>query len=148
MSAATVRAKMKVMSITKSGDAKKPQVNVQLGAVYSSDPESENRSFANATPSGSVQLSIDAGKPAASAFAQGQEYYVDFIPLGVPERTYVRDWGYVPGDVIVESRDKSKSKKISYTTGNQLIDVDGKVTTPELLVAEGFEFWRHPKEGE
>jgi hypothetical protein len=143
-----VKAKMRVTSITKTGDAKKPQVSVQLGAVYSSDPQSENRSFANATPSGSLNLCIDAGKPAADAFAQGEEWYVDLTRIGVPERTYVKDWGFVPGEVVVESRDKSKSKKISYTTQNQLVDVDGQVTTPEKLVADGFEFWRHPREGE
>lgn len=143
-----VRAKMRVMSVTKSGDARKPQVSVQLGAVYSSDPESENKSFANATPTGSLQMSIDAGKPASACFAQGQEWYVDLTLLGVPERTYVKDWGFVPGDVIVESRDKSKSKKIKYTTTSTLLDVDGQVTTPEKLAADGYEFWRHPKDGE
>lgn len=143
-----VRAKMRVTSITTSGDAKKPNVVVKLGAVYSSDPQSENKSFANATPSGSCELSIDAGRPAASAFHQGEEFYVDLTPIGVPERTYLGDYGFVPGDVIVESRDKSQSKKIRYTTEHRHFELDGTPTTVDKLKAEGFEFWRHPKDGE
>lgn len=144
----SIRAKMKVMSVLKTGDAKKPQVNVQLGAVYSSDPESENRSFANATPSGSVQLSIDAGRPAADGWVQGQEYYVDLTLIGVPERTYLGDYSFVPGELIVESRDKTKTKKMRYTTGHRLEELDGIGKDNQALYAEGFEFWRHVKDGE
>lgn len=144
-----VRAKMRVTSITQSGDAKKPYVQVQLGAVYSSDPESENRSFANATPTAELKMSIDAGRPAARAFELQQEFYVDLTPIGIPERTYLGDYGFVDGNVIVESRDKSASKKVGYVSNRgQLIELDGTPTSVEKLKAEGFEFWRHPKDGE
>lgn len=53
-------------------------VKVKLGAVYSSDPNSENRAFSDATPEGSVILGIAANKPAAKMFEPGKHYYVDF----------------------------------------------------------------------
>lgn len=71
----TVRAKMQchaVESYVGGG------VKVRLGAVYSSDPNSENRAFSDATPQGSVEMHIQGGKPAAKAFVPGKHYYVDF----------------------------------------------------------------------
>lgn len=56
------------------------QTVVMLNAVYSTDPNAENKAFTDATPSAMVQLNIDASKPAAQAFEVGKEYYVDFIP--------------------------------------------------------------------
>ena len=137
----TVRAKMKCTSITKTGDAKKPQVQVKLGAVYSNDPESENRSFANATPSGELSVNIDAGRPAAESFELGCEYYIDITPVGIPERTFLKDYYQVPhGKYILESRDKSKQIPAEYTSQGWF--VDGKqVTDYDKL---GVEFWRHP----
>jgi hypothetical protein len=144
-----VRAKMKVMSITKSGDAKKPYVQVKLGAVYSNDPQSENRSFANATPSGELSLNIDAGRPAATAFELQGEYYVDITPVGVPERFYLGDFLQIPGGALVlESRDKTKSQKAEYDPSRSCFKVGGVEQRNDKLMAEGFEFWRHPKDGE
>ncbi|SRR5258706_7767624 len=141
----TVRAKMKCNSITKTGDAKKPQVNVKLGAVYSNDPESENRSFANATPSGELSLNIDAGRPAAEAFELGGEYYIDITAVGVPERTYLGDYYQVPhGRYILESRDKTKQIPGEYGPQGWLVDGKQIRDFKEL----GVEFWRHLKEGE
>lgn len=144
----TVRAKMKVMHITKTGDAKKPSVQVKLGAVYSNDPESENRSFANATPSGELSLNIDAGRPAASYFELGGEYYIDVTAIGVPERFYLGDHYNVPhGEYMLESRDKSKSAKVTYGARGWV--VDGKETYQvEKFKEMGFEFWRHLRDGE
>lgn len=51
---------------------------VMLNAVYSDDPNSENKAFCDATPSAHIQLNIDADKPAAKAFEVGKQYYVDF----------------------------------------------------------------------
>lgn len=140
-----VRAKLRVTSITQSGDAKKPYIQVHLGAVYSSDPESENRSFANATPTAELKMSIDAGRPAAQAFKLQQEFYVDLVPVGIPERTYIGDYGFVDGELVVESRDKAKSKRLIYAANrSQLYEADGVVTTTvDKLKAEGFEFWKH-----
>ena len=55
-----------------------------FNAVYSSDPNSENKAFSDATPSGYLQIAIDNSKPAASMFKQGQEYYFDISPVAKP----------------------------------------------------------------
>lgn len=70
----TVRAKFQVNSIIPSGGT----VVVHMGAVYSSDPASENKAFCDATPSAYLQIQIQNDKPAASAFKIGQQYYLDF----------------------------------------------------------------------
>lgn len=53
---------------------------VHLNAVYSSDPNSENKAFSDATPSGQINISIANDKPALEAFELGKSYYVDFTP--------------------------------------------------------------------
>ena len=53
---------------------------VQFHAVYSSDPNSENKAFTDATPSGSLSISIANDKPALALFEQGKSYYLDFTP--------------------------------------------------------------------
>lgn len=71
----TVRAKMSCTMIEQySGGG----VKVRLGVVYSSDPNSENRAFSDATPSGSAEMMIQARRPAIKLFEPGAEYYVDF----------------------------------------------------------------------
>lgn len=145
----SVRAKMRVNSITKTGDAKKPQVQVQLGAVYSNDPESENRSFANATPSGELKLSIDAGRPAATMFELQGEYYVDITPVGIPDRFYLGDYVYPPGGaVVLESRDASKMQRAEYDPSRSTFKVEGAEIRTDKLREQGFDFWRHPRDGE
>jgi hypothetical protein len=70
----SVRAKFKVSNVEGVGDESR---NVYLQPVYS-DTE-ENKAFWNATPGGSIQLSIT--NPAAyQQFKVGQDYYVDFTP--------------------------------------------------------------------
>lgn len=56
-------------------------VHIRLFAVYSTDPESENKAFTDATPALTVLMTIAKGKPAAAMFEAGKEYYVDFIPV-------------------------------------------------------------------
>lgn len=72
-----VRSKMRCNAILPSfgGDAV-----VELHAVYSTDPESPNKAFTDATPSASVRMQIAAGKPALDQFVIGKEYFVDFTP--------------------------------------------------------------------
>ncbi len=53
---------------------------VHFNAVYSSDPNSENKAFSDATPSGSLVISIANDKPALGLFEQGKAYYLDFTP--------------------------------------------------------------------
>lgn len=146
-----VRAKMKCTTITKSGDAKHPTVRVELGAVYSNDPESENRSFASATPSASVSISIDAGRPAAQAFELGGEYYVDFIPVGVPERQYIKDsiWYAVTGDIVISARDGSNATSAKWDSEKRRVTV-GEVEYSDMdrLLKDGFSHWRYPRDGE
>jgi hypothetical protein len=142
---------MRVTHVATTGDAKKPQTQVKLGAVYSNDPESENRSFAQATPSAEVSMNIDAGRPAAQSFVLGMEFYVDFIPVGIPERTYLKDYYQVPhGEYILETRDRSASVRAVY--GDKGWVIDGKqVHDWDKLAAEmgvKLEFWRHLREGE
>jgi len=73
-----VRAKMRCNHV--GAAAYGNQTVIRLNAVYSTDPNSENKIFTDATPSADVQLNIDASKPAATAFEIGKEYYVDFTP--------------------------------------------------------------------
>jgi len=47
--------------------------------VYSSDPESENRHFWDATPSGEIRLGC-VNREAWEKFQLGHEYYLDFTP--------------------------------------------------------------------
>jgi hypothetical protein len=76
--AGTVRAKVRCSSKTKNegfdGTA------FRFDAVYSSDPGSENKSFTDATPALSLNMTISDGKPAADQFEEGKEYYLDFTP--------------------------------------------------------------------
>jgi hypothetical protein len=71
-----VRAKVRCNSKTPSGGA----THLSFGAVYSSEPNSENKAFSDATPTLSLNMSITDGKPAADAFEEGKEYYLDFSP--------------------------------------------------------------------
>lgn len=74
----TVRAKMLCNEVASyaGGGAK-----IKLGAVYSSDINSENRAFSDATPSGSCEMMIQGGRPAIKLFEAGREYYLDFTKV-------------------------------------------------------------------
>lgn len=72
-----VRAKMVVQSISVAKDG---STNIQMTAVYSNDPNSENKAFSDATPAASFSMTIAKDKPAAKMFVQGEEYFVDFKP--------------------------------------------------------------------
>ncbi len=57
--------------------------SVKLRAVYSNDPNHENKAFWDATPNGEITMGIN--NPDAFEFffknALGQEFYVDFTPV-------------------------------------------------------------------
>lgn len=72
-----VRAKFYVQSVATFGDG--GGARVVLLPVYSTDPEHENKKFWNATPSGTIDMSIN-NPDAVAEFVEGQEYYVDFSP--------------------------------------------------------------------
>jgi len=69
--AATVRAKFFCGAVADG--------QVQLTAVYSGS--AENREFFEATPAGSIQLSV-VSPSTRGHFVPGKEYYVDFTPAG------------------------------------------------------------------
>ncbi len=68
----TIRAKFHCNSITDNGYSK----NASLTAVYGK--EGENADFSKATPSGSLQISIDNDTKAADFFQPRKEYYLTF----------------------------------------------------------------------
>lgn len=73
----TVRAKFKVISITRQagwGGAKEVQT-IKLQPVVGDSPE--NRAFYAATPGGQIELAC-ANAEAVKAFDIGGEFYVDF----------------------------------------------------------------------
>ena len=73
---ASTRCKFRCNSIIPQSNE---SVVVNLSAVMSDDPESENGKFWTATPSGQTTLWIN--NPAGAAvFEQGKDYYVDFTP--------------------------------------------------------------------
>lgn len=77
---ASTRCKFRCNSIIPQGAEGGPPVVVQLSAVMSDDPESENGKFWTATPSGQTTLWIN--NPAGAAvFEQGKDYYVDFTDV-------------------------------------------------------------------
>lgn len=78
------RAKFRCSSVVfgtnpKDGENVKTSEQVQLYPVYSSDPENPNHGWSEATPSGSIQMTI-TNPGAWGCFVQGQEYFVDFKP--------------------------------------------------------------------
>lgn len=77
-----VRAKFKVDANyvpewMKNTPQKDTQHVITMSAVYSNEPDHENKKFSDATPSGSFQMNIKDGGP-WSFFKPGFEYYLDF----------------------------------------------------------------------
>lgn len=82
-----LRAKIKVGSIVEGKNSSRPdgeavKTNEQIFAhgVYSEDPASENKKWATATPSLSLNMQID-NPGAFDKLEAGKEYYLDFIPV-------------------------------------------------------------------
>jgi hypothetical protein len=88
----SVRAKFKVQRIDRSaysrsekdGDGVDRIVDYEmrtivLSPVYSNEPNSENRAFWQATPTGEIKLGT-INVEAAKHFEVGREYYIDFTP--------------------------------------------------------------------
>ena len=82
-----IRAKFRVHNLTEwngGPDGAKSGERVQMSPVYSSDPNSENYSFSQATPSGSIDLNI-TNPSAFGLFKEGREYFIDFTPAEAPK---------------------------------------------------------------
>lgn len=71
-----IRAKFYVNSKTEMHDGNH-QIN--LLAVFSPDPNHENRKYWEATPNGQISMTI-AKPEVVSLLTVGQEYYVDITP--------------------------------------------------------------------
>lgn len=72
------RAKFMVLAIKKRANYP-GAVELEMGAVYSTDPNHENKAFWEATPNADLKMFITNPK-AAEMFVLGEEYYVDFTP--------------------------------------------------------------------
>jgi hypothetical protein len=59
------------------------QVFIQMHAIYETDPNSPNKAFTDATPSGNFQLWVKEGYPAAKFFKPGQRYILAIVEDGV-----------------------------------------------------------------
>jgi len=75
-----LRAKMQVTAVLRSPWGNSRDENVQLSAVYSNDPNSENYEWSKATPSGTLQLLI-SNPGAQGKLKMGQQFYVDLVPV-------------------------------------------------------------------
>ena len=72
----TVRAKFLCTHVANNGSETSPSFAVYMGAVYSDDPNSENKKFTKATPNATFNMVITVPETAAF-FEPGQEYYLD-----------------------------------------------------------------------
>lgn len=70
----TVRAKFVVSKVEFYSENSR---QIVMKPVYSQDPNHENKSFWDATPSGELTMTIN-NRRAAEFFIPGQEYYIDF----------------------------------------------------------------------
>lgn len=86
---ARTRAKFMCHSVQDHGHNK----TIRLGVVYSRKDGTENRDFTKATPSGTIEMSID--NPAAAVqFKPLHYYYVDFQEC--PDQNPDKPYGYEP----------------------------------------------------
>ena len=72
----TVRAKFKLNEKTERSYVN--GTTLKFGAVYSQDPNHENKRFWDATPVANLEMTIK-NEAAAQYFELGKEYYLDFI---------------------------------------------------------------------
>lgn len=145
-----VEARFQCNSVSVSGaDSKFPMKQVQLGAIYTNDPESPNRSFARATPSGTLQLSIDPALPASEFFKHGHKYRITIEEIPFDPRTYIGDAYPVDGKpIIYVSRDGQQTARgqWSQAAGKFVVhdeeNLSSNFTAAELQAA-GLNFWMY-----
>ena len=77
-----LRAKLKVtrISCNKNEKGEIDQETVELAAVYSSDPTSENAQWSKWTPQAQFSLTIN-NPEAFGKLSKGHEFFVDFTPV-------------------------------------------------------------------
>ena len=79
-----IRAKFKVVS--KLPNQYGTGGRLVLTPVYSTDPESENKKFWDATPNGLLDMHI-TNQVAFDGFELQKDYYLDFTPVAEAEET-------------------------------------------------------------
>jgi hypothetical protein len=72
-----IRAKFRLMSETKNAYNAEQRLLV-FQSMYDPDLVAEDRSYAKATPSGKLEITVD--NPNAT-FELGKDYYLDFTPV-------------------------------------------------------------------
>ncbi len=75
-----IRAKMEVATVLLDGYSE----IVKLRAVYGGSTNAEDNTYASATPSGSIELTIN-NKGAMGKLKPGAKFYVDFTEVPTPE---------------------------------------------------------------
>lgn len=85
----SIVCKMNVNSIKDVGSS----VRVEMGAVYSSRPDSENKSFSEATPSAFFSMDISKNAPASKApwLKPGAQVYIRLSLADIPEWNWSSD---------------------------------------------------------
>jgi hypothetical protein len=76
-----VRGKFKVTAVTQR-DSYAPYVEIEMSAVYTGSPE--DNSYASATPSGSIKMTV-TNPEAIDKLPVGKSFYVDFTPVDEPK---------------------------------------------------------------
>lgn len=82
MTHTTVRAKFKVSNIVPNENSQ----TVSLHPVYSEDPNHENKKFWDATPAGSLTMTIN-NTNIHDFFVLNSEYYIDITQAQTEEKT-------------------------------------------------------------
>lgn len=77
---ATMRAKMKIESVTRTQYGEK----LRFSAVYGGSTNAEDNTFASATPNATFEMDI-SNKELHGKFNPGDTFYVDFAPADVPK---------------------------------------------------------------
>ena len=87
-----VRAKFWCIEVTQfsGGIGREPSgVRYKFSPVYSNDPSHENKRFWDATPNGTLEMTVK--NEAAQIFELGREYYIDFTPAEVNVLSTTKD---------------------------------------------------------
>lgn len=77
-----IRAKMQVQSVKQFANFEE----VEFAAVYGGSSNAEDNTYASATPSASLRMSI-TNPSARGVFKPDMKFYVDFTPEAVVEQT-------------------------------------------------------------
>lgn len=68
---------------THAGGGIQKNKKFNFSAIYGKD--GENASFSKATPTGTLEITVDEGTAAFTEWVPGNEYYIDFTPVPKPE---------------------------------------------------------------